>query len=171
MQQQNTNKYARATRVLSKTSKTNKKVKSEEVKDLPTTSYNGKFFSINLDIYNADVFVSVNQDNEDIVIALVENGIVPSLESPLLQMYMDPFMNIKVTSLATTALYDNGVIGIKIKQFYLDDNGDMATLVHELSHAVMYTFDRIGMPHNADTDEAYSYLLGFLVKKFFENMR
>jgi len=97
---------------------------------LPTTSYNGKFFSINLDIYNADVFVSVNQDNEDIVIALVENGIVPSLESPLLQMYMDPFMNIKVTSLATTALYDNGVIGIKIKQFYLDDNGDMATLVH-----------------------------------------
>lgn len=84
---------------------------------------------------------------------------------------MDPFMNIKVTSLATTALYDNGVIGIKLKHFYFDDNDSMATLVHELSHAVMYTFDRIGMPHNSDTDEAYSYLLGFLMKKFFENMR
>lgn len=149
----------------------NKKVKSGEVKDLPTTSYNGKFFSINLEIYNADLFVSVNQDNEDVVVALVENGIVPSLESPLLQMYMDPFMNIKVTSLARTALYENGVIGIKLNHFYFDDEDTIATLVHELSHAVMYTFDRIGMPHNSDTDEAYSYLLGFLMKKFIENMR
>jgi len=47
----------------------------------------------------------------------------------------------------------------------------MSILVHELSHAVMFTFDRIGTPHNADTDEPYSYLLGYLMKKFFENIR
>jgi hypothetical protein len=138
---------------------------------LPTISYNGKFFSINLEIYNADLFVSVNQDNEDLVVALVEHGVIPSLESPNLKMYMDPFMDMKFTNLARTALYENGVIGIKLNHFYFDDEDTMATLVHELSHAVMYTFDRIGMPHNSDTDEAYSYLLGFLMKKFIENMR
>jgi hypothetical protein len=138
---------------------------------LLTTSYNGKLILINLEIYNAEMFISVNQDNEDLVLALIESGIVPSLESPNLQMYMNPFISAKVTTLGSTAIYENGVIGIKLNHFYFDDNDNMATLVHELSHAAMYTFDRIGMPHNSDTDEAYSYLIGFLTKKFFENMR
>lgn len=117
------------------------------------------------------MFVSVNQDNEDLVLALIESKIVPSLESANLQMYMNPFIGTKITNLGSTAIYENGVIGIKLNHFYFDDNDTLATLVHELSHAVMFTFDRIGMPHNADTDEAYSYLIGFLMKKFFENVR
>jgi hypothetical protein len=117
------------------------------------------------------MFVSVNQDNEDLVLALVENKIIPSLESPNLEMYMNPFLRAKPTTLGSTAIYENGVVGIKLNHFYFDDNDTMATLVHELSHAAMFTFDRIGMPHNSDTDEAYSYLVGFLTKKFFENMR
>ena len=55
--------------------------------------------------------------------------------------------------------------------YFENDIDDMATLVHELSHVCMYTFERIGMPHNGDTDEAYGYLIGFLTKKFFENVR
>lgn len=149
----------------------NKRVKSEEVKDLPTTSYNGKFFVIDLEIYNANILVSVEQDAEDVVIALVEHGVIPSLESPSLKMYMEPFMDMKSTNLARTAMYENGVIAVRLTHFDESDIEDMATLIHELSHVCMYTFDRIGMPHTSDTDEAYGYLIGFLTKKFFENVR
>lgn len=149
----------------------NRKVKSEEVKDLPTISYNGKFFVIDLELYNANILVSIEQDAEDVVLALVEHGVISSLESPSLKMYMEPFMDMKSTNLARTAMYENGVIAIRLTHFDKNDIEDMATLVHELSHVCMYTFDRIGMPHNSDTDEAYGYLIGFLTKKFFENVR
>lgn len=149
----------------------NKKVRSEEVKDLPMTSYNGKFFVIDLELYNANILVSVEQDAEDVVVSLVEHGVIPSLESPSLKMYMEPFMDMKSNNLARTAMYENGVIAVKLGHFDENDIEDMATLVHELSHVCMYTFERIGMPHNGDTDEAYGYLIGFLTKKFFENMR
>ena len=170
-QQQNFNKSVKATKVPTKTSKTNKKVKSEEDKDSHTTSYNGKFFVIDLELYNAHILVSIEQDPEDVVIALVEHGVIPSLESPSLKMYMEPFMDMKSTNLARTAMYENGVIAIRLTHFDEGNIEDMATLVHELSHACMYTFDRIGMPHNADTDEAYGYLIGFLMRKFTENVR
>lgn len=138
---------------------------------MPTTSYNGKFFVIDLEIYNANILVSIEQDAEDVVIALVEHGVIPSLESPALKMYMEPFMDMKSTNLARTAMYENGVIAVRLTHFDESDIEDMATLVHELSHVCMYTFERIGMPHNGDTDEAYGYLIGFLIKKFFENIR
>jgi hypothetical protein len=135
------------------------------------TSCNGKFFVIDLELYNANILVSIEQDAEDVVLSLVEHGVIPSLESPSLKMYMEPFMDMKSTNLARTAMYENGVIAVRLTQFDENDIENMATLVHELSHVCMYTFDRIGMPHNSDTDEAYGYLIGFLTKKFFENIR
>lgn len=84
---------------------------------------------------------------------------------------MEPYMDMSPTTLARSVIYENGVIGIKINNFNINDNDHLGTLVHELSHACMYTFDRIGMPHNSDTDEAYGYLIGFLMRKFFDNVR
>ncbi len=130
-----------------------------------------KFFVIDVDLYNCQFLISINQDNEDLVISLIETGILYSADDPDLKYYMEPFLGMDKTNLARTVRHDNGVVSIKINTFDKNDAGNMATLVHELSHAAMFTFDRIGMPHNADTDEAYSYLLGFLMKKFFENIR
>ena len=149
----------------------NKKVKLEEDKDLHTTSYKGKFFIIDVELYNCQFLISINQDNEDLVISLIEAHVLYSAEDPELKDYMEHFIGMEKNHLARTVKHDNGVISIKINKFDENDANHMATLVHELSHAVMFTFDRIGTPHNADTDEPYSYLLGFLMKKFFENIR
>ena len=149
----------------------NKKVKLEEDKDLHTTNSVGKFFVIDVELYNCQFLVSVNQDNEDLVVSLVQEGVLYSAEDPEFGDYIGHFLNMKKNNLAKTVMHDNGVISIKINKFDQNDANDMATLMHELSHAVMFTFDRIGTPHNADTDEPYSYLLGFLVKKFFEKLR
>ena len=129
-----------------------------------------KFFVIDVDLYNSQFLVSINQDNEDLVVSLIEAGVLHSAEDPELKYYMEPFLDMGKTNLARTVRHDNGVVSIKISKFDKDDPGNMATLIHELSHAVQFTFDRIGMPHNADTDEAYSYLIGFLTKKFFEKL-
>ena len=89
-----------------------------------TTSYNGKFFVIDLEIYNANVLVSIEQDQEDVVLALVEHGVIPSLESPALKMYMEPFMDMKSTNLARTAMYENGVIAVRLTHFDENDIDD-----------------------------------------------
>jgi len=149
----------------------NKKVKLEEVKDLPMINSANKFFVIEVELYNCQFLISINQDNEDLVISLIEAGVLYSAEDPELKDYMEHFIGMEKNHLARTVKHDNGVVSIKINKFDKNDVNHMATLVHELSHAVMFTFDRIGTPHNSDTDEPYSYLLGFLMKKFFENIR
>jgi hypothetical protein len=115
--------------------------------------------------------ISLNQDNNQLAESFINKRILSSLDDPEYNTYMEPFLSMKKTTLATTAFYPNGVVAIKLNTFSSNDPDCMSILVHELSHAVMFTFDRIGTPHNADTDEPYSYLLGFLMKKFFENIR
>lgn len=149
----------------------NKKVKSEEVKDLPMTNLDNIFFVIDVDLYMCQFMISLNQDNIQLAESFINERVLSSLHDPDYETYMGPFLSMKKTTLATTAFYPTGVVGIKLNNFIVNDPDCMSVLVHELSHAVMFTFDRIGTPHNADTDEPYSYLLGFLMKKFFENIR
>ena len=40
-----------------------------------------------------------------------------------------------------------------------------ATLVHEIEHYVFRLFDRIGMVHSEDSDEAYAYLHSYLFRE------
>lgn len=126
---------------------------------------------VDLDLYNAHILISINQDLEDLGAALIEHNVMLSPNSPEFKMYMEAYLHMSPTTLARTVLYENGVICIKINEFNINDNDHLGTLVHELSHVCMYTFDRIGMPHNMDTDEAYSYLIAFLMRKFFDNVR
>ena len=46
---------------------------------------------------------------------------------------------------------------------------DVSIIAHECMHAVGYVLRRKGIPFNADTDEAYAYLLQFLVKEIMSN--
>lgn len=39
---------------------------------------------------------------------------------------------------------------------------EYATLVHEIEHTVFYLFERIGIQHTRESDEAYAYLQGYL---------
>lgn len=44
-------------------------------------------------------------------------------------------------------------------------NNDVVTLVHELSHAVMYIFDTVGIPLSSDNSETYCYYMDSLLKQ------
>lgn len=44
----------------------------------------------------------------------------------------------------------------------------IAIMVHECSHAVMETMRRIGMPLTVESEEAYTYLLDYIVRNILE---
>lgn len=45
---------------------------------------------------------------------------------------------------------------------------DYGILVHELSHAVNYIMKQVGIKPSEDSEEAYTYLLGYLTKEVFQ---
>lgn len=45
---------------------------------------------------------------------------------------------------------------------------DFGTLIHELSHAVNYIMKQVGVKPSEDSEEAYTYLLGYLTKEVFQ---
>ena len=44
-------------------------------------------------------------------------------------------------------------------------DGDLSTLVHELSHVAYFILDHVGVEHDPEAHESYSYLLAFLFDK------
>jgi len=48
---------------------------------------------------------------------------------------------------------------------YLIYASSIPILVHELSHAVIYLFEHVGIPIDPKNDEAFCYMLGHLVDK------
>lgn len=49
-------------------------------------------------------------------------------------------------------------------------NEDYANLQHEIFHYTMHVFDRIGMKWTPKSDEAYAYLIGYLVKEIYSKL-
>lgn len=48
---------------------------------------------------------------------------------------------------------------------------NFASLVHELQHVTFWILSRAGIPLNTSTQEAYSYLIGFLTQGFLTKIR
>lgn len=42
---------------------------------------------------------------------------------------------------------------------------DVADLAHEIAHAAHFLFDRIGIKHSHDSDEAYAYYQAYLMRE------
>ncbi len=45
---------------------------------------------------------------------------------------------------------------------------DIADLAHEIEHAVFMIFDRIGMKHTIESDEAYAYFQQYIMRKVLQ---
>ena len=80
--------------------------------------------------------------------------------------FLEPLIPHSSTVAGRTIFYDNGAICIR-----LFENADIKTakgfcvLMHEVVHACSFIFERVGMPHNQSTDEAYAYLYSHLMER------
>lgn len=125
---------------------------------------------IKIPIYHQDILVSVNQSDNDLAMGMIDIGIV-EVNSESLALFLEPLLNKTNYTAARTAYYENnGAIAIRIYDLNLTTPLGIATIIHEISHATSFIFDRIGMEHNRHTDEAYSYLIAYITQKFYENI-
>jgi hypothetical protein len=88
---------------------------------------------------------------------------------------IDKFMTPLITTTGTvggrTVMYDKGGICIRIYDTVdVHTAKGMCVLLHEVVHACSYIFERIGMPHTQDTDEAYAYLYSYIMTTVFEEL-
>lgn len=74
---------------------------------------------------------------------------------------------------ALTQLFETekaSFIHIWVPRFNRRNPRHLATLAHELMHAVTMTFDTIGMPINEAHDEAAAYYMGWLYEECFRRL-
>jgi hypothetical protein len=54
---------------------------------------------------------------------------------------------------------------------HIKDVSNMNTVVHESVHATSNIFGYVGMEHTAETDEAYAYMVGYIVEQILEGKK
>lgn len=60
------------------------------------------------------------------------------------------------------------IIRLKTKPF---DAYTYGVLAHEIFHAVDFIMRRIGITLSSDSDEAYTYLMGYVTREFFKAIK
>ena len=117
-----------------------------------------QLFYINLEIYPFSVLFSINQKDSTLKKAL----------SNLDYNEIDPiFENCKGKAI----VLQNGNVIIRLVEMSSlpQDIGDLS---HEIFHACCFVMSRVGISFDMETsDEAYAYLIGFITKKVFQNIK
>ena len=124
-----------------------------------------KGFKIDLSIYPYTIFVSFGDVENFREIFKEDKYMCDFKEDEIL----DIFKHFEGDYAAQTLPLNNGNILI---HFYLK-NQDMYlfnTISHESLHAVRMIMDRVGMKLNSKNDEAFCYLLGYIVEKIIEEI-
>ncbi len=118
-----------------------------------------KNFIIPLVIYPFDVMVSLCQSDEELTVILKKKN-----------WRWDDLLKLKGDG-KFVIFPDLNAAVIRMKHFpdYPEGQGTMA---HEIFHAVTYILDRVGMELKiGESDEAYSYLVGYLTKEIYKKLR
>lgn len=114
------------------------------------------FTVIPLVIYPFDVYISINQTDDELIESMDGQDMTDS----------DGLFNLSETTSARCVMLPSNltVIRYKInKQIHHDH------IAHEIFHAVTFIMERIGMELVImKSDEAYAYLIGYLTKEVYK---
>lgn len=122
------------------------------------------FTTIDLPIYGGWVMVSINQtDTEFVRSYMKERGITDKTAAEIACSYVTQEVE---QELGKTAHMSGNVM---VRVFNdLKTARDYNTLVHELLHATDFILDYRGLKLVDGSDEAYTYLIGYLMEKTME---
>ena len=112
-----------------------------------------KFTVINIELYPFDVIVSIGQTNDELY-----EDISGNLTK---KQFLKIFKN--QSSPALTAYKKGQPLIIRFLKEETFNN--VGIIAHEAFHAVSYILSNIGIPFSLDTEEAYTYLLQYLVNE------
>lgn len=113
------------------------------------------FKVIPLEVYPFDVCISINQSDKQIRESLSGNEVDWKM-----------LLNLPETCVARAVLSPSN---LTIVRFKIVDDIPHGIISHELFHATTFIMDRVGIKFELMTsDEAYAYLLNYLVDKVYE---
>jgi len=112
---------------------------------------------IEIPIYNQEILVSVNQNNEELESVL---DFIHISEKDKLELF-------ERENNACAMDVDGGGIIIRLPN-YKPSPYNNGILVHEVFHACEFIFWRIGAPVEAKGHEPFAYLLGYLSEQVFK---
>lgn len=125
---------------------------------------------LDIPLYNQQVLFIFNLSDSEILSQVKRKKYIKNTEKAL-NDFLEPLISYSSTVGGRTVFYENGAICIR-----LYESADLTTikglciLMHEVIHACSYIFERIGMPHNQSTDEAYAYLYAHIMDRVFHEM-
>ena len=126
-----------------------------------------KGFSIPLEIYPYTVFVSFG-DAKNFIQLFKEDRYMNKITDDEIKEILSHFNEDNEYAALTLPLNSGNVL----IHFYLknQDNYLFNTISHESLHTVRMIMDRVGMKLNSKNDEAFCYLLGYIVEKIIEEI-
>ena len=112
------------------------------------------FFKITIRIYRTNLFVSVGQTYEDLLTSLKKNRVkIPKDLSPIPE-----------TASARTVHFDDGTNLIEVPEVDFDSLDFFESFSHEILHVVFDILNKRGFVLSIESEEAYTYLMGYLTK-------
>jgi hypothetical protein len=125
----------------------------------------GKFFTVEIPLYNIDIAVSIGQDDATL---LKEVGKRYKLTTEDMDKIFEPFW--KGTFLGRlTFIKQAGPCILRLR--YPPNNPDRrGTLAHEVFHAVYRILRTRGMKLCFKSEESYTYLTGHITREIYKNL-
>lgn len=114
------------------------------------------FLLIKNSIYPYDILVSVSTYNE--LIKYIEKDrkyVLSEVEKEKLEM----------DGVGRTVMLRGGQTIIRLESAKTSLGIDIADLTHEIEHAVFFIFERIGIKHSIDSDEAFAYYQAYIMRE------
>ena len=122
------------------------------------------FAYINVPIYGSTVIVSINQTDDELLKSVMKaRGLT---DKTLAKLFISQVMRTESKTLGLTS-HIEGVCIVRVFD-ELKTPEEYNTLVHELFHATDFILDHRGMSLVNGSEEAYAYLIGFLMEKTME---
>ena len=114
----------------------------------------GLFDSFSLEIYPFTIYLSVGQSDNEFLESIIENELLIS----------EDYMEHSYGKLQMLSSFD---IIFRLRE-YPESFEDESIVSHESLHAVFRVMETIGIEHNQGSEEAFTYLLGYIVRKVKE---
>lgn len=130
---------------------------------------NSYFLKINLDVFDYELYISYNQDADELCKYLTEWEVVSEediedFKSHVIENYYD-----KIDTRGVF-LYNGGLSMICLKE-RKDVYELLATLSHEITHFLFYFSDLKGIKMSEDSEEVFAYLSGYITRKFLKELQ
>lgn len=118
-------------------------------------------FIIPLIVYPFDVMVSISESDESLFAKLKKKGV--DITDTNLHVYSD-------TQRGRTIMFKGNQT--LIRMYELRNTPEWyGHLSHEIFHAVEFIMERIGMKLTVDSDEAYAYLIDYITKEIYKQLK